>query len=75
VSKPWRDPEHTFVFCRDSHSRPSAKMGRALAEIDCHVENLSHYNANEFSLGLCYLVMQSAQYVFLEKEQLSCTNL
>jgi len=62
VSKAGGNPEHFAVGGAQGFCHPPTESGRVAAEIDGDVVDLSAETANELSLGLLDLVMETTYY-------------
>src|SRR5271168_150790 len=63
MSKPRRDPQHPAIAAAQHLTYPLTESGRVAPEINGDIENLSADAANELSLGLLDLIMETAHNV------------
>ena len=63
VGETGRDPEHFAIGCAQRFCHPFAESGRTAPEIDRDVVDFSAQTADELSLRLLDLVMQTAYHV------------
>ena len=73
VGETWRDPKHFAIGRAQRFCHPFAKSGRTTPEIDRDVVDFSAQTADELSLRLLDLVMQTAYHV-LVRERLVVLN-
>lgn len=65
MRKAFGHPEHALVFCTEMDASPLAKVRGTAPQIDRHIKDFSLAYADQLSLGLHELVMQTAQYTLL----------
>jgi hypothetical protein len=61
MREPGRYPRHAAGLAREREARPFSKVWRSAAQVHGHIEHLPGHHANELSLGLADLIVQSAQ--------------
>src|SRR5208282_6421224 len=64
VSKSPRNPQHEFVLAGKCEGFPFAEGGRALTEVERNIKYLASDGADQFSLRLTNLVVQTADNIF-----------
>ena len=63
VRETWGYPEHVVVFFRQNSTDPTPECRRAAPDVHGYIEYSACHHANEFSLGLLYLVVQPPKNV------------